>query len=254
VVEWGEGKEKEKKSHGALLTSSGSFLRDGEGAESGTSFGYPSGMDAPLKKTTLLLEKWAGGDRKALEELLVLHMPWIRRELHKRMTPVLRAKAETMDLVQESLFQFLEDAPRFKIENGKVFRALLFVIARNTLRQHYRWWAAQRRRIARERPLPPDTVLHLEDPRQTPLEALERKEREAWIRFGLEFLREGDRRIILLRYYEGRPFAEIGEILGIQANAARMRFHRAQARLGKILGRIRRGEVEELGEEDEGED
>ena len=209
-------------------------------------------MDPHLPRTTVLLDKWSQGDRKALEELLVLHMPWIHRELHKRMNPLLRARAETMDFVQEALFQFLEDAPRFKIRNGRVFRALLLVIAGNTLRRHYRWWAAQRRRIARERPLPPDTVLHLEDPGMNPLEEMERKEREAWIRVGLEFLREEDRKIILFRYYDDLSFPRIGEILGVKANAARMRFTRAQVRLGVALGRIMRGEVEKFLPEERG--
>ncbi len=40
-------------------------------------------------------------------------------------------------------------------------------------------------------------------------------------------LKEADREAILLRYFENRPFAEIGEKLGLNENAARMRVERA---------------------------
>jgi RNA polymerase sigma factor (sigma-70 family) len=40
-------------------------------------------------------------------------------------------------------------------------------------------------------------------------------------------LKEADREAILLRYFENRPFAEIGDKLGLNENAARMRVERA---------------------------
>jgi RNA polymerase sigma factor (sigma-70 family) len=48
-------------------------------------------------------------------------------------------------------------------------------------------------------------------------------------------LREGDREVILLRYFEDRPFAEIGASLGVSENAARMRVERALEKLRDLL-------------------
>ena len=44
-------------------------------------------------------------------------------------------------------------------------------------------------------------------------------------------LKETDREAILLRYFENRPFAEIGGQLGLNENAARMRVERALEKL-----------------------
>jgi RNA polymerase sigma factor (sigma-70 family) len=49
-------------------------------------------------------------------------------------------------------------------------------------------------------------------------------------------LKEADRDAILLRYFENRPFAEVGAKLGLQENTARMRVERALEKLRDILG------------------
>lgn len=48
-------------------------------------------------------------------------------------------------------------------------------------------------------------------------------------------LEAGDRHAILLRYFEGRPLAEVGSRLGLTADAARMRVERAIGKLRKSL-------------------
>src|ERR1700677_3920536 len=48
-------------------------------------------------------------------------------------------------------------------------------------------------------------------------------------------LKESDRAAILLRYFENRPFAEVGTKLGLNENAARMRVERALEKLRAIF-------------------
>lgn len=50
-------------------------------------------------------------------------------------------------------------------------------------------------------------------------------------------LREADREAILLRYFENRPFADVGAKLGLNENAARMRVERALERLRAVFAR-----------------
>ena len=195
---------------------------------------------------TLLLSRWHQGDRQALNKLLALHMDWLKHQMHLRMTPALRAKAETMDFVQEALLGFLENAPRFRIQNGKLFRALLLRIAENSIKEHYRWWAAKRRQIARERPLPPDTVLSLESPSPTPWEKADSIERKALVQLGLEFLEPKDLRVIVLRDYEAKSFEEIGKSLGKSSAAAKMQYRRAVEKLGQIVAKLRAGRMDDL--------
>jgi RNA polymerase sigma factor (sigma-70 family) len=52
-------------------------------------------------------------------------------------------------------------------------------------------------------------------------------------------LKEADREAIVLRYFENRPFAEIGGKLGLNENAARMRVERALEKLRAVF--LRRG-------------
>ncbi|MGO8931163.1 MAG: RNA polymerase sigma factor [Limisphaerales bacterium] len=49
-------------------------------------------------------------------------------------------------------------------------------------------------------------------------------------------LQEADREAILLRYFENRPFSEIGIHCGLNENAARMRVERALEKLCSLLG------------------
>lgn len=48
-------------------------------------------------------------------------------------------------------------------------------------------------------------------------------------------LRVGDREVLLLRFFESRPFADIGRAFGIAENAARMRVDRALDKLRAVL-------------------
>ena len=50
-------------------------------------------------------------------------------------------------------------------------------------------------------------------------------------------LKETDREAILLRYFENRQFAEVGEKLGLNENAARMRVERALEKLRAIFAK-----------------
>jgi RNA polymerase sigma factor (sigma-70 family) len=53
----------------------------------------------------------------------------------------------------------------------------------------------------------------------------------------IDGLSESDRRAVLLRYYENRSFAEVGEQLGVAEEAARKRVNRATERLRAWLAR-----------------
>ena len=169
------------------------------------------------------------------------------------MGPTLRSKGETSDYVQDAMVQFLQFGPRFTITKDTQFRALLLRIVENTLRHRYEWFMAKRRKIAKERPLPSDTVLLLDparDAMQTPNQSAERHEREAWIRLGMELLDPEDREILVLRQWDKQSFAEIGERYGITADAARMRHYKAMDALAGKINLLRSGDFKRLMEID----
>ena len=55
------------------------------------------------------------------------------------------------------------------------------------------------------------------------------------LRRAMATLGEGDREILMLCAWEGLTPSEIGAVLGISANSARVRLHRARARLANLL-------------------
>ncbi len=196
-----------------------------------------------------LLERWYDGDRQALETLLQRNIPWIQGYVRRRLGSLLRAKAESCDFVQEVVVEFLKYGPRFRVNNGKHLRALLGRIAENVMRGQHQRFVAQRRLLHRERPLPRDSVLHLDgslEPVRRPSEAAQQQEWQALVRFALELLEAEQREVILMREWEELPFAELGRTLGISEDAARMRYHRALARLADNILRIQQGKLGEL--------
>lgn len=199
--------------------------------------------------TSISLRQWHRGDQKALDVLIENNLSWIRGRVQKRMGAMLRAKGETCDYVQDAVVQFLQYGPRFTISNDGRFRGLLLKIVENVLCKKYHWFTARRRQIARERPLPSDTVLNLDFPRQanvSPSQEAQRNEEEAWVRLGIELVDPEDREILILKQWDGLSFDEIAEQLGISASAAQSRHYRAVKRLSKKISNLRRGDLEDL--------
>jgi RNA polymerase sigma-70 factor, ECF subfamily len=197
-------------------------------------------------ETRTLLRRWHGGDRDALAALLERHLPAIREHVHRRLGPLLRGRAETSDLVQEALLEFLVYAPRFEVADDATFQALLRRVAENVLRDKVEWYTARRRAVSRERPIANDTVLDLSLPSASgtsPTAAAARDEREAWVRFAMELLENGDREVLVLHDWDGLSFASIAQKLGISESGARKRYHLALVRASQILGELRRGNL-----------
>ncbi|HKE01298.1 MAG TPA: sigma-70 family RNA polymerase sigma factor [Planctomycetota bacterium] len=200
-------------------------------------------------RTRELLVRFHEGDPKALGELLERHLGWIRSRVVERLGAKLRGKADTQDFVQEAVLEVLRHGPRFTVSSDEHFRALLARIVENVLCDQHQRFEAARRRASIEKPLPTDSVLDL-DPRRgatpTPSAIADRREREAWLRLGLELVSPEDREVILLRQQDRLAYDAIGERLGVPANTARMRFERAVARLGDVVARIRIEGVESV--------
>ncbi len=192
--------------------------------------------------TTLYLSRWHGGDRSALEHLLKRDMPWIAAFVQKRLGPKLQQKADADDYLQDVLVEVLRYCPMFMVQGREQFRALIGRIAESVLCNHADYFSARRRDMDRESVLPRDSVLDLRSGTLTgtrPSQIAMRHEEEASLRIGLELLEPDDRRIVLLRDWDGVPYDKIGKEFGISEDAARMRHNRALERL------LRR--VEELG-------
>lgn len=197
--------------------------------------------------TLILLRRWHAGDAAALEALIALHLPRIREHVERRVGPLLRMRADADDYVQDVLLRILLDGPRFEVQSAEHLRMLLARLVENTLRDNHKWFSARRRTAAKERPLPPTTILTL-DPSQrapeTPRGQLDAQEKEAWIRLALDLLDSDSRELIVLHEWDRLTFAQIGNRLGITEGAARVRCQRAVAKLTLKMSELRRGRIE----------
>ncbi|MEZ5967134.1 MAG: sigma-70 family RNA polymerase sigma factor [Planctomycetota bacterium] len=198
-------------------------------------------MPPPQGNTIALLRRWHGGDREALDELVRRNIDWISRRVQQSLGPELRARFETQDLVQDVMLEVLECGPRFDVDSEQLFRALLARIVTNDICDRHRWVHRQRRARARERARLSDTVLKLDPPVDSvtrPSQVLHRDERRAWVRLALDFLEPEDREVLRLRIWESHSYPEIGEMLGLTADAVRMRTKRALARLAVTFEKL----------------
>ena len=181
-------------------------------------------------RTLTLLQRWHQGDRHALETLLRRDLPWLLAEVRRRMGSELQQRSDVDDIVQQAMIAMLQSGPRFLVSDRDHYRALMLRIVENTIKKQIRLGRQQKRDGAREEPLPSGSVLALDASVTRPSAAADRNERRAWVQLALELLPEQDREVVLLRQWEGLPFAVIGEQLGIAEAAARVRFEPAAAR------------------------
>ena len=205
-------------------------------------------MTAEPEETVRLLAQWHAGDAEAPAKLVALHLPWLHAQVEARLGPFLRAQAEPMDYLHDIMLAFLRDAPKFQVRDGTHLRSLLIRIAEHALRDKNDWFRAKRRDLARRVAVPSDSVLDLDSKlhvSSTPSRHAARNETREWIRLALELLDGADRKVLIEREYEQRSFEEIGRELNLSANAARMRWTRALARLTEVMQSLRAGNVPE---------
>jgi len=205
-----------------------------------------------MTETRELLLRWHDGDQAALLELVQQDADWIAARVRRRMGPLLRRRAETQDIVQNTLLQVLHDGPRFVLSDREQLRKLLACMVENVLRVEANHQQAQRRDVRREavpRAVPAagsQSVLSLDPPAAVtrPSEAAGRQEQRDWVRLALELLEPEDRNVVLWREYHELPFGEIAQRLGVAEDAARMRYNRALPKLAKQLVRLRAGRLD----------
>ena len=164
----------------------------------------------------------------------------------------MRAKEETQDVVQEALVEFLRYGPKFKVSNEAHLRFLLARIAENVLRDRHDFYTRRRRQVAREQPIPEDTVLELDGGTRDSLQpdvAMDKRQWQAWVRLALELLDPEEREVIVLRQWDDLEFAAIAERIGTTPDAARMRFQRALPNLARRIQELQRGDFSPLRDE-----
>lgn len=187
------------------------------------------------------VERAARGDAEAVERLLELHLPALRAFVRAHMSPALRARESSSDLVQSACREILGRVAEFRHPSEDAFRAWLFTAARRKIANRARDLEREKRDVARELP---------GDLRESALAALGatysritsptghalRREQIERLEAAIDSLSEEHREVLTLAYFAGLSRAEIGERIGRSEEAVRSLLHRATARLAILLG------------------
>ncbi len=195
------------------------------------------------------LPNWHQGQDTDIEEILKRHLPWIQTYIHKKLGNFPRHKSDTGDIVQEAMVQFLKYGPRLHVTNDGQFRALLCRIVENVVSNQYDWITACRRAVARERPLPSDTVLNLnpsERKQDTPSQIVNKQEEEAWLRLAVELLGFKHQEVIVHRNWMDLSFSEIGKRIELSKAGARKRYYNAINELIDKVEALKNGRIDSV--------
>lgn len=187
-----------------------------------------------------------GGDLEAEHRLWERHREPLRRMIAARLNPVLARRADSSDVVQETMIEASRRLADYLRDPALPFPLWLRRIARDRIVDaHRRHRGAAGRSLDREQPgvaavfadqSSIDLAARLHDPATTPAAAAVRAELQRRFRDALETLEDDDREILLIRHFEAMSNKQAAEALGVSEPAAGMRHLRALRRLRAVLG------------------
>ncbi len=163
----------------------------------------------------------AQADPQAFTPLYTGYHATIFRFIHRRVNQ----RELAADLTQQTFLKALIALPRFE-PRGLPFRAWLYRIALNELRMH---WRKKKESVM---DLSWAEVREL----RSEMGVMETDEDLQRLAGALSRLPADKSRLIELRYIDGMSFTEVGQVLGIAEDAAKMRVHRVLGTLRQYLG------------------
>jgi len=170
-----------------------------------------------------LLHRYAEhGDEAAFTAFVERHVRMIYAIAARR----LGSEQHADDVAQQVFLAVARNARR--LANHPQLLAWLHATARNAARDTVRRDLRRRQRELRAEHAPQAASL---------MDSLESDGAQRVVDAALDSLDPTARSAVLLRFFEGRPFAEIGDQLGMSENTARMRVERALAKLHQFLAR-----------------
>lgn len=176
------------------------------------------------------------GEPAAIEEVLAAYLPRLQRFVQLRLGPQLRAREDTLDIVQSTARELLQQS-RFEWRGEIEFRAWLFQAALNKIREKGRYHGAAKRGIDREIDglASGELAASLCD-LATPSRIAIAREQQQRLEAAFAHLTEPQREVLTLARIVGLPHAVIAQRLGKSEVAVRQLLVRAMAALGEALG------------------
>jgi RNA polymerase sigma-70 factor (ECF subfamily) len=190
-------------------------------------------------ETISLLEQVRLGDTEAFERLLKRHRPVLRQSVSRRLSPKIRGRVDSSDIIQETEVEAFRQLDYYLKQRPMPFRLWLLRTAhQRMLKVERRHLHAAKRAAEREVPLPDRSSIQLLQAvghGTAPSVRASRRELARGVRRCLARLREADREIVWLRNYEGLSNTEAACLLEIHPETAKKRYTRALLRLQMLL-------------------
>ncbi len=199
-----------------------------------------------MSKTEELVALAQGGDSSALDQLCKVYGERVQRIVRFRMGRELRAKLESMDLVQDAFMAAVKDLDNFAYRDEGDFLRWMSKIAENRIRDNLKQLHADKRDIRREVPIDHrvptagSTSTRMPEPIRTttPSVIMSVSEELDKLENAMDRLKPEYREVIVLNQIEGLSLKTIGERLGKSPDAVRMLVVRAMASLAGAFERV----------------
>lgn len=171
-----------------------------------------------------LVTRHLAGDPGAFAELVIRYT----KSLYNIAYRFTNDAGEAENLTQETFLRAWHVLPRLALD-----KPLKPYLVKITVNLCHDW--AERKNIANEVPLEPDTETDLPDRDADPLLAVSATELRERVRVKLELLPPLYRTVIALRYTEDMSYEEMATALDLPLNTVRTHLHRAKTRLRELL-------------------
>ena len=188
--------------------------------------------------TSKLLNQVAMGHVAALERLLRLHRPYLKRVIEMRMEPALSARIDASDVVQETQVVIAKGIEYFVKHRPTSFRIWIRRKGLDQLIDHRRLHiGAEKRSVLKEHNF--SSVSSIAIARKlfssTPSKILEQIELKERVHALISQLGEKHREILVMRHAEELSNGEVADLLGIDPNTVRQRYGRALRKLAHLF-------------------
>lgn len=165
-----------------------------------------------------LLEQWAGGDERAGNKLFKRYFDAVYRFHMNKVSNEQQAE----DLVQRTFMRLVRVRSNFR---GTSFRAFVFGVAQNVLREYYR---SVRRTMSKEISF---EELRVADLQAGPVTILARQSDSRRLLLALRRLPIEAQTLVELHYFEKLTGRELAEVMNTNENTIRSRLRAARERL-----------------------
>ncbi len=196
------------------------------------------------------LESWVaaarGGDTLAVGKLLAAFHPVLRARAAARLNPVLRARLEPEDVLQQVYLQVVRQIDGFRGADADAFVNWVLTILDHQLIDAWRAVHRRMREVNRERPPPGradaasygDLLDHLYAESGTPSRIVRKEEALEALLACLTGLADAHRRVIQLRFLEGLAVEEVAARLQTSKPAVVALTRRALDALREAMDRL----------------